>query len=46
MTAADAVMLDVTMDLYNGSDAQRGFANTARAFDANIEPPEMVFEGK
>jgi len=46
VTAADAVMLDVSMDLYNGADAQSGFANTAKAFDANIEPPEMVFEGK
>jgi enoyl-CoA hydratase/carnithine racemase len=46
VTAADAVMLDVTMDLYNGSDAQRGFANTAKAFDADVEPPEMVFDGK
>jgi len=46
VTGADAVMLDVTMDLYNGSDAQRGFANTAKAFDANVEPPEIVFEGK
>src|SRR5438132_1815057 len=46
VAAADAVMLDVSMDLYNGMDAQAGFANTAKAFDANIEPPEMVFEGK
>jgi len=46
VTAADALMLDVTMDLYNGSDAQRGFASTAKAFDANVEPPEMVFDGK
>ena len=46
VTGADVVMLDVTMDLYNGSDAQRGFANTAKAFDANVEPPEIVFEGK
>jgi enoyl-CoA hydratase/carnithine racemase len=46
VTVADAVMLDVTMDLYNGSDAQRGFANTAKAFDANVVPPEIVFEGK
>jgi enoyl-CoA hydratase/carnithine racemase len=45
VTAADAVMLDVTMDLFNGSDAQRGFANTAKAFDANVEPPEMAFDG-
>src|SRR5882762_9939102 len=46
VAAADSVMLDVSMDLYNGMDAQAGFANTAMAFDANIEPPEMVFEGK
>src|SRR5882762_4459966 len=46
VAAADSVMLDVSMDLYNGMDAQAGFANTAKAFDANIEPPEMVFEGK
>ncbi len=46
VTGADAMMLDVTMDLYDGSDAQRGFANTAKAFDANVEPPDMVFDGK
>jgi hypothetical protein len=23
-----------------------GFANTAKAFDADIEPPSMVFQGK
>jgi enoyl-CoA hydratase/carnithine racemase len=45
VTAADAVMLDVTMDLFDGPDAQRGFVNTAKAFDANVEPPEMVFDG-
>src|SRR5246127_4071105 len=46
ITAADAVMLDVTMDLFNTQDVQRGFLNTAKAFDANIPPPEMTFEGK
>jgi enoyl-CoA hydratase/carnithine racemase len=46
VAAADAVMLDVSMDLYNGMDAQAGFANAAKAFDANVEPPEMIFEGK
>jgi enoyl-CoA hydratase/carnithine racemase len=44
--AADRVMLDVSMDLFNGADAQRGFVNTAKAFDQDIEPPAMVFEGK
>jgi enoyl-CoA hydratase/carnithine racemase len=46
VVGADLVMLDIAMELYNGQDAQRGFANTAKAFDADIEPPAMVFEGK
>ena len=46
VAAADLVMLDVSMELYDGADAQRGFANTAKAFDANIEPPAITFEGK
>jgi enoyl-CoA hydratase/carnithine racemase len=45
VAAADLVMLDVAMELYNGADAQRGFANTAAAFDNDIEPPPLVFEG-
>jgi hypothetical protein len=39
-------MLYVAMDLHRSSDAQRGFANKARAFDANVEPPAMIFDGK
>lgn len=46
VAAADLVMLDAAMDLYNGADAQRGFANTAKAFDAGVEPPSMTFEGR
>src|SRR5712671_4200402 len=46
VTGADLVMLDIAMELYDGRDAQRGFASTAKAFDADIEPPPMVFEGK
>ena len=46
VAAADLVMLDVAMELYNGADAQRGFANTADAFNKDIEPPALVFEGK
>jgi enoyl-CoA hydratase/carnithine racemase len=44
--AADAVMLDVTMDLFNTQDATEGFINTAKAFDLDIEPPEMTFHGR
>src|ERR1700738_822610 len=46
VAAADLVMLDVAMELYDGADAQRGFVNTADAFNKNIEPPTLVFEGK
>jgi hypothetical protein len=46
VAAADLVMLDVTMELFDGADAQRGFVNTAKAFDKDIEPPALVFEGK
>ena len=46
VAAADLVMLDIAMELYNGADAQRGFAGTAAAFDKDIEPPTLVFEGQ
>jgi enoyl-CoA hydratase/carnithine racemase len=44
--AADAMMLDITMDLFNTEDCTRGFANTAKAFDRDIEPPDMVFNNR
>lgn len=44
--AADAMMLDVTMDLYSSEDCTRGFLSTAKAFDQGIEPPEMIFYGR
>src|SRR6266852_5188416 len=44
--AADAIMLDVTMDLFNTEDCTRGFANTAKAFDRDIQPPDMVFHNR
>ena len=44
--AADAVMPDVTMELFHTEDVQRGFINTAKAFDADVEPPAMTFDGK
>jgi enoyl-CoA hydratase/carnithine racemase len=46
VAAADLVMLDVAMELYDGPDAQRGFVSTADAFNKDIEPPSLVFEGK
>jgi enoyl-CoA hydratase/carnithine racemase len=44
--AADAMMLDVTMDLYSSEDCTRGFLSTAKAFDQGIEPPDMIFQGR
>jgi enoyl-CoA hydratase/carnithine racemase len=44
--AADAMMLDIAMDLFNTEDCTRGFLNTAKAFDLDIEPPELVFDGR
>jgi len=46
VAGADLVMLDVAMELYDGPDAQRGFANTADAFNKDVEPPVLVFQGK
>jgi enoyl-CoA hydratase/carnithine racemase len=44
--AADAMMLDISMDLYDTEDCTRGFLSTAKAFDQGIEPPEMVFHNR
>src|SRR5262249_30276441 len=46
VAAADLLMLDVAMELYNGGDAQRGCENTADAFNKDIESPTLVFEGR
>ncbi|WP_439383262.1 enoyl-CoA hydratase/isomerase family protein [Amycolatopsis lexingtonensis] len=46
VAAADEVVLDVAMELYDGTDVQRGFVNTAKAFDADVEPPEIAFDGR
>jgi enoyl-CoA hydratase/carnithine racemase len=44
--AADAVMLDITMDLFNTDDCTRGFLNTAEAFDLDKEPSDLIFNGR
>src|SRR4030081_1918163 len=46
VAAADLVMLDVALELYDGLDAQRGFANTADAINKDTEPPPLVFKAK
>ena len=46
VAAADAMMLDVSMDLYSSEDCTRGFLSTAKAFDEGIEPPDMIFSGR
>jgi enoyl-CoA hydratase/carnithine racemase len=44
--AADAMLDNIAIDLYNTEDCTRGFINTAKAFDQDIEPPEIVFHGR
>lgn len=44
--AADAILLDVTMELYLTEDCTRGFLSTAKAFDEGVEPPELIFQGR
>src|SRR6202012_5129563 len=44
--AADAMMLDITMDLYNTEDSTRGFASTAEALDRGAGQPDMIFHGR
>jgi enoyl-CoA hydratase/carnithine racemase len=46
VAAADAVMLDLTMDLFSSKDATRGFAGTSKAIEENVEPPALTFEGR
>jgi enoyl-CoA hydratase/carnithine racemase len=46
VAAADAMMLDVSMDLYLSDDCTRGFLSTAKAFDQGIEPPAVNFNGR
>jgi enoyl-CoA hydratase/carnithine racemase len=44
--AADAMMIDVTIDLFSTEDSKRGLLSKAEAFDRGIEPPDMVFNGR
>jgi len=44
--SADAMLLDITMELFDTEDCTRGFLNTAKAFDRDIEPPDMVFNNR
>ena len=46
LSTVSGPLLDVAMELYDGPDAQRGFVSTADAFNKDIEPPTLVFEGK
>jgi hypothetical protein len=44
--AADSVLLDISMDLFNTEDDTRGFLNTAEAIDRDVEPPDLVFNNR
>lgn len=43
---ADAVMLEVTTDLFNTEDCTRGFLNAAEAIDRGVERPDMIFNNR
>ena len=44
--AADAMILDITMDLFDTEDVTRGFINTAEALKREAQPPDMIFHGR
>jgi enoyl-CoA hydratase/carnithine racemase len=44
--AADAALLDVTMDLYETEDTTRAFLNAAAGMKKGLEPHEIVFHGR
>ena len=44
--AADSVLLDISMDLFNTEDDTRGFLNTAEAIDRDVEPLDLVFNNR
>jgi Enoyl-CoA hydratase/isomerase len=46
VAAADAVMLDLTIDLFSSADATKGFAETAKAIEENVERRALTFEGR
>jgi enoyl-CoA hydratase/carnithine racemase len=46
VAAADAMMIDVTIDLFSTEDARHGLSSKAEAFGRGVEPPEIVFNGR
>jgi enoyl-CoA hydratase/carnithine racemase len=44
--AADAIMLDIAMELFHTDDVTKGFLSTAKAFDDGVEPPDLRFDGR
>jgi enoyl-CoA hydratase/carnithine racemase len=43
---ADAVMLDIAMDLFDTDDCKRGFLNKSTAYEEGKLPPPIVFNGR
>ena len=44
--AADALMLDLAVDLFSSADATKGFASKVKALEENAEPPTITFDGR
>ena len=43
---ADAMTLDIAMDLFDTQDCKRGFANTVDAYEQDLMPGPMTFNGR
>jgi enoyl-CoA hydratase/carnithine racemase len=43
---ADAMTLDIAMDLFGTEDCKRGFANTVEAYEQDQMPGPMIFNGR
>ena len=43
---ADAMMLDVAIDLFKTEDTTKGMLNSARAIEAGVQPSPLTFLGR
>ena len=44
--AADAMMLDVAIDLFRTEDTTKGMLNSAKAIEAGVPPSPLTFLGR
>ena len=46
VAGADAMMLDVAIDLFQTEDATKGRLNSAKAIEAGVQPSPLTFFGR